>query len=142
MKSEVFSESLDQAVMGPMGVPSRAFFIALLGSAMFFGLAMVLWGYQIWTGMGVAGINNPTGWGVYIADFVFWVGIAHSGTLISAFLFLFRARFRVRFSRQAEVMTVIAIMAAGLFPLAFPISESTFIVAKFSLPTSVGCICG
>jgi len=57
------------------------------------------------------------GWGVYITDFVFWVGIAHSGTLISAVLYLFRAKFRSRFNRAAEAMTVFAAMTAGLFPL-------------------------
>ena len=55
--------------------------------------------------------------GVYITNFVFWVGIAHSGTLISAVLFLFRAKFRNSFNRSAEAMTVIAIATAGLFPL-------------------------
>jgi molybdopterin-containing oxidoreductase family membrane subunit len=54
---------------------------------------------------------------MYITDFVFWVGIAHSGTLISAVLFLFRAKFRKAFNRTAEAMTVIAVMCAGLFPL-------------------------
>ena len=67
--------------------------------------------------MGVAGITHPVGWGVYITNFVFWVGIAHSGTLISAVLYLFRARFRTSFNRPAEAMTVIALLVAGLFPL-------------------------
>jgi molybdopterin-containing oxidoreductase family membrane subunit len=75
------------------------------------------WGYQIYKGMGVAGIQNPVGWGVYITNFVFWVGIAHSGTLISAVLFLFRAKFRSSFNRAAEAMTVIAVMCAGMYPL-------------------------
>jgi len=75
-----------------------------------------LWFYQIITGMGVAGINHPVGWGVYITNFVFWVGIAHSGTLISAILFLLRARWRNAIARSAEAMTVIAIATAGLFP--------------------------
>ena len=60
---------------------------------------------------------HPVSWGVYITDFVFWVGIAHSGTLISAVLFLFRAKFRRSFNRAAEAMTVFAVMTAGLFPL-------------------------
>jgi molybdopterin-containing oxidoreductase family membrane subunit len=67
--------------------------------------------------MGVAGITHPVGWGVYITNFVFWVGIAHSGTLISAVLFLFRAKFRSSFNRAAEAMTVIAVMCAGMYPL-------------------------
>ena len=54
------------------------------------------WIYQVRTGMGVAGISHPVGWGVYIANFVFWVGIAHSGTLISAILHLVRAQLAQR----------------------------------------------
>ena len=56
-------------------------------------------------------------WALYITNFVFWVGIAHSGTLISAILYLFRAKWRTSISRAAEAMTVFAIMTAGLFPL-------------------------
>ncbi|MFZ0391201.1 MAG: NrfD/PsrC family molybdoenzyme membrane anchor subunit, partial [Calditrichia bacterium] len=93
------------------------YWVALLFCASMFGIGLFSWGYQIFTGMGVAGINNPVGWGVYITDFVFWVGIAHSGTLISAVLFLFRAKFRNAFNRSAEAMTVFAVMTAGLFPL-------------------------
>ncbi len=72
---------------------------------------------QIMTGMGVAGMNNPVAWGIYLTNFVFWVGIAHSGTLISAILFLFRSRWRTSVNRIAEAMTVFAVMMAGLFPL-------------------------
>lgn len=74
------------------------------------------WAYQILTGMGVAGINHPVNWGIYLVNFVFWVGIAHSGTLISAILYLLRARWRMSIARAAEAMTVFAIMVAGLFP--------------------------
>ena len=73
--------------------------------------------YQIKTGLGVAGYQPPVMWAVYITDFVFWVGIAHSGTLISAILFLFRAQFRTAVYRISETMTVFAVMTAGLFPL-------------------------
>ena len=73
--------------------------------------------YQMLEGMGAAGIAHPIMWGVYITNFVFWVGIAHSGTLISAVLYLFRARFRMPIYRLAEAMTVFAVMTAGLFPL-------------------------
>ncbi len=72
---------------------------------------------QIRRGMVVSGLNRPVGWAVYITDFVFWVGIAHSGTLISAVLFLLRARFRTAVYRVAEAMTVFGVMTAGLFPM-------------------------
>jgi molybdopterin-containing oxidoreductase family membrane subunit len=73
--------------------------------------------YQTYTGMGVAGYSHPVFWGVYIVCFVFWVGIAHAGTLISAILFLFRAKWRNAINRGAEAMTVFAVLTAALFPL-------------------------
>jgi molybdopterin-containing oxidoreductase family membrane subunit len=72
---------------------------------------------QIRRGMGISGINNPVGWGVYITNFVFWIGIGHAGTLISAILFLFRQKWRTAINRSAEAMTIFAVMVAGLFPL-------------------------
>ena len=110
-------ERVEQDVLAAMKRPGLPYFIALGVSASLFLGGMALWGYQLWNGLGVAGITHPVGWGVYITNFVFWVGIAHSGTLISAVLFLFRARFRTSFNRPAEAMTVIALMVAGLFPL-------------------------
>jgi molybdopterin-containing oxidoreductase family membrane subunit len=75
------------------------------------------WAYQIRTGMGVSGKTHPAGWNAYITTFVFWVGIAHAGTLISAILFLLRAPFRNAIYRASEAMTVFAVATAGLFPL-------------------------
>jgi molybdopterin-containing oxidoreductase family membrane subunit len=75
------------------------------------------WVYQIKYGMGTAGITHPVMWGVYITNFVFWVGIAHSGTLISAILYLLRSGWRTTINRAAEAMTIFAVMTAGLFPL-------------------------
>jgi Ni/Fe-hydrogenase subunit HybB-like protein len=85
-------------------------------------LAVIAWGGYAWSwqlrhGLGVAGISWPVGWAVYITLFVFWVGIAHSGTLISAVLFLFRVRWRSSIYRSAEAVTVFAVLTAGLFPL-------------------------
>ena len=77
-----------------------------------FTLAMV-----ISTGMGLLGVNHPNGWGTMIITFVFWIGIGHAGTLISAILFLFRQKWRTSVARTAEAMTVFAVMTAGLFPL-------------------------
>lgn len=75
------------------------------------------WIYQIYTGMGASGLMHPVGWGIYITNFVFWVGIAHSGTLISAILFLLRVKWRTSIFRTAEAMTLFAVLTAGLFPL-------------------------
>ena len=68
-------------------------------------------------GLGVLGLNHPVGWGSLIINFVFWVGIGHAGTLISAVLFLFRQKWRTAINRSAEAMTIFAVMTAGLFPL-------------------------
>ncbi len=73
--------------------------------------------YQIKTGIGTWGLNKTVGWGFDITNFVFWVGIGHAGTLISAILFLFRQRWRTSINRSAEAMTLFAVMCAGLFPL-------------------------
>jgi molybdopterin-containing oxidoreductase family membrane subunit len=69
------------------------------------------------TGMGLLGVNRPVGWGTMIITFVFWIGIGHAGTLISAILFLFRQKWRTSVARTAEAMTVFAVMTAGIFPL-------------------------
>ncbi len=68
-------------------------------------------------GLGVLGLNQPVGWGVFITNFVFWIGIGHAGTLISAILFLFRQKWRTAINRSAEAMTIFAVMTAGLFPV-------------------------
>lgn len=74
-------------------------------------------GYFIYEGMGLGGIQSPVGWGVFIINFVFWIGIGHAGTLISAILFLFRQKWRTSINRSAEAMTIFAVMTAGIFPL-------------------------
>ena len=73
-------------------------------------------GYLIFTGVGVWGNNSPVGWGWPIVNFVFWIGIGHAGTLISAILFLFRQKWRTSINRASEAMTIFAVMAAGIFP--------------------------
>ncbi|MGE4544533.1 MAG: NrfD/PsrC family molybdoenzyme membrane anchor subunit [Pedobacter sp.] len=108
---------VETEVLAAMSRPSLSWLAGLGLAGLLFAGGLVLWAYQIRYGMGVAGITHPVGWGVYITDFVFWVGIAHSGTLISAVLFIFRARFRTSFNRAAEAMTIFALMVAGLFPL-------------------------
>src|SRR5574341_418450 len=87
-----------------------------------FGLgAVVAWGlaaftYQMMTGMNVTGKNRPVMWGFYITSFVFWVGLSHSGTMVSAILRLSEANWRRPILRAAEAMTVFSITVAGLFP--------------------------
>ena len=73
-------------------------------------------GYLISTGVGVWGLNHPIAWGWAIVNFVFWIGIGHAGTLISAVLFLLRQKWRTSINRAAEAMTIFAVMCAGIFP--------------------------
>jgi molybdopterin-containing oxidoreductase family membrane subunit len=85
-------------------------------------ISMLLWGVYSWYvqirwGMGVDGMNQASFWGVYIVTFVFWIGIGHAGTLISAILFLVRSRWRTGVYRASEAMTVFAVMTAAMFPL-------------------------
>ena len=72
--------------------------------------------YLIFTGIGVWGLQSPVGWGWAIVNFVFWVGIGHAGTLISAILFLLRQKWRTSINRFAEAMTIFAVACAGIFP--------------------------
>ncbi len=72
--------------------------------------------YLVWEGIGIWGLNNPVGWGWAIVNFVFWVGIGHAGTLISAILLLFRQKWRTSINRFAETMTLFAVICALLFP--------------------------
>jgi Ni/Fe-hydrogenase subunit HybB-like protein len=71
----------------------------------------------VWNGIGMWGNNRPAGWAWPITNFVFWIGIGHAGTLISAILFLFRQKWRTSINRSAEAMTLFAVMCAGIFPL-------------------------
>jgi molybdopterin-containing oxidoreductase family membrane subunit len=74
-------------------------------------------GYLVARGIGVWGNNSPVGWGWDITNFVWWIGIGHAGTLISAILFLFRQKWRTSINRAAEAMTLFAVACAGIYPL-------------------------
>ncbi len=80
------------------------------------GMLLLMIAYLFWNGTGVWGLNNPVGWGWAIVNFVFWVGIGHAGTLISAILFLFRQKWRTSINRAAEAMTLFAVICALIFP--------------------------
>ncbi len=88
--------------------------IGISSSLMLMMIAMIL--YLIWEGIGIWGLNIPVGWGWAIVNFVFWVGIGHAGTLISAILFLFRQKWRTSINRFAEAMTLFAVICALIFP--------------------------
>jgi Ni/Fe-hydrogenase subunit HybB-like protein len=92
----------------------------LIGFGISFILAMVLFytiGHLVFTGIGIWGNNQPVGWAFDIINFVWWIGIGHAGTLISAILLLLRQDWRTSINRFAEAMTLFAVSAAGLYPL-------------------------
>ncbi len=92
----------------------------LFGFAIAFSLLMLLnftIGYLLIQGVGIWGINIPVGWGFAIVNFVWWIGIGHAGTLISAILLLLRQQWRTSINRFAEAMTLFAVACAGMFPL-------------------------
>lgn len=93
-----------------------AWYVAFAISSSLLLLLVVLIGHLVTTGVGVWGNNNPVMWGFPIVNFVFWVGIGHAGTLISAILFLFRQQWRTSINRFAEAMTIFAVICAALFP--------------------------
>src|SRR5204863_244613 len=92
----------------------------VLGFFASFTLTMVLLGaisYLLAKGIGIWGVNQPVGWGFAIINFVWWIGIGHAGTLISAILLLLRQEWRTSINRFAEAMTLFAVANAGIFPL-------------------------
>src|SRR5712675_2735685 len=92
----------------------------ILGFAVAFALVMLLFysvTYLLLVGVGIWGIQIPVGWGFAIINFVWWIGIGHAGTLISAILLLLRQQWRTSINRFAEAMTLFAVMCAGIFPL-------------------------
>lgn len=109
---------IDDTVLAPTErKPSKKWFMAFLAAntALLIGAFCV--GMTLYYGIGMWGNNNPVGWGFDIINFVFWIGIGHAGTLISAILFLFRQKWRTAIARFAEAMTIFAVMTAGIFPI-------------------------
>ena len=97
--------------------PSVGWWVGLFVSMAIMSLMFFTFTVQMCEGLGILGLNNPVMWGSYITNFVFWIGIGHAGTLISAILFLFRQKWRTSINRSAEAMTIFAVATAGLFPL-------------------------
>lgn len=97
--------------------PTKLWWYAFLTSATIMGFGFSMIGYMLYKGVGMSGIRSPVNWGMMIITFVFWIGIGHAGTLISAILFLFRQKWRTAINRSAEAMTIFAVMCAGIFPL-------------------------
>jgi molybdopterin-containing oxidoreductase family membrane subunit len=94
----------------------RGWWVAFMAASTFLGLLGLTLCYLFWKGIGAWGNNQPVSWAWDITNFVWWVGIGHAGTLISAVLFIFRQRWRTSINRSAEAMTIFAVICALLFP--------------------------
>ncbi|MDE0092311.1 MAG: polysulfide reductase NrfD, partial [Oligoflexia bacterium] len=97
--------------------PGLKYFGTLISANTLFIFYVAVLTAIVMVGMGLMGVNHPVAWGTDIITFVFWIGIGHAGTLISAILFLFRQKWRTSIARTAEAMTVFAVLTAGLFPV-------------------------
>jgi Ni/Fe-hydrogenase subunit HybB-like protein len=111
-------EEMNRMVMESMTTTTPIYWIVTIG----LGLAVAIflfgaWGYLILNGYGHAGIRRPVFWGIFIVTFVFWIGISHAGTFVSAILRVFKAEFRRPFTRAAELMTTFGLAAGALYPL-------------------------
>src|ERR1700716_736220 len=95
---------------------ARWWWVAFAITSMVAMIGLFCLGYQISTGIGTWGLNHPVGWAWDITNFVFWIGIGHAGTLISAILYLLRQRWRTSINRSAEAMTLFAVICAAIFP--------------------------
>jgi molybdopterin-containing oxidoreductase family membrane subunit len=101
----------------PLQGTSWRYFAVLLPLSLVTLWGLIAWGYQLDRGIGVANIRRPVFWAFYLVDFVFWIGISHAGTLISAILRLTEAEWRKPVTRAAEAITVFALMIGGMFPI-------------------------
>jgi Ni/Fe-hydrogenase subunit HybB-like protein len=115
--NESLAKRISDDLLRPLLTTSWRFYllVAFLGTLVATGLGA--WFYQMYAGFGVTGINMPVYWAFYVTNFVFWIGISHAGTLISAILRLVNAGWRQPVTRCAEVITVFALMIGALFPI-------------------------
>jgi Ni/Fe-hydrogenase subunit HybB-like protein len=113
----ITQKSINDDVLRLMSKPGPLWWTIFIIDLVILTCGLIAERNQIVYGIGVAGHTRPVMWASYVANFVFWVGIAHCGTLVSAILFLFRSHFRRAVYRVAEAMTVFGVLTAGLFPI-------------------------
>ncbi len=116
LRGKDFTSVTETVATIPFRKPPVWWYVAFTISVALLLLMLTMIGYLVTTGVGVWGNNQPVGWAFDIVNFVFWVGIGHAGTLISAILFLLRQNWRTSINRFAEAMTIFAVMCAGIFP--------------------------
>jgi Ni/Fe-hydrogenase subunit HybB-like protein len=109
---------IDRIISKPIDErPNKKYLLLLTISSGMLLIGAICVGLTLLYGIGMWGNNQPVGWAFGIVNFVFWIGIGHAGTLISAILFLLRQKWRTGIARFAEAMTIFAVMTAGLFPI-------------------------
>lgn len=105
-------------ICGPLErFPTNTWFKAFAISSTVLAIGLAAWALAIYHGLGLWGLQNTNAWGADIINFVFWIGIGHAGTLISAVLYLFRQNWRTGINRAAEAMTIFAVICALMYPL-------------------------
>ncbi len=98
-------------------MPTKLWFKAFIVSTIMLAVGLTAWAATVYEGLGLWGLHNTNSWGSDIVNFVFWIGIGHAGTLISAVLYLFRQNWRTGINRAAEAMTIFAVICALMYPL-------------------------
>ena len=129
------TDKISSLVLTPH-TPKGWFFGVLVGFVLV-NLLLVAIGYLFVVGTGIWGIDRPVGWGFAIINFVWWIGIGHAGTLISAILLLLRQKWRTSINRFAEAMTLFAVACAGVFP-AIHIGRPWLAYWLFPIPNTMG----
>lgn len=126
-------KEIDDLIVAPLDrIPNMKFFIAIGITSTMLLIGVIGIALSLYYGTGLWGNNNPVGWALPIVNFVFWVGIGHAGTLISAILFLLRQRWRNGIARFAEAMTIFAVITALIFPIIH--TGRPWIAAVYLLP--------
>lgn len=113
---KTYAQVSDDVLKPIVSAPSKEWWIAFLISATVMMIGLGCMTYTLFVGIGTWGLNKTVGWAFDITNFVFWVGIGHAGTLISAILLLFRQGWRQSINRAAEAMTIFAVICAAIFP--------------------------
>ncbi len=115
IREDIAWAQINKDVLKSLERPRMLFWVIFIASLALFMVGVSCEIYQYQTGMGVANLDNPHVWGLYIGTFIFWIGMSHSGTLLSAILHIMHADWRKPIYRFAEAMTTFSLMTAGLF---------------------------
>lgn len=115
--NKTYHDITEDICAGTEKTPTRAWVLAFIAAVTFLTIYVFCVTWTVWQGIGTWNLNRTIGWGWDITNFVWWVGIGHAGTLISAILLLFRQKWRTGVNRAAEAMTIFAVICAGQFPI-------------------------